>query len=266
MRYYWFLYFYCFRDSLDDPRLPRPHDYPSPPLVGSKFCPPELFGMHPDFSFIPPTSTPLFLPGRPQLDPYCHSTSITTNLYHSPYGCHPIPPPPLTMPVKFIVPPSRGGIISPPTKQICFDRSHADRYVTSEQQGKFYINNFSRIVSENSSKRRQNNGSIQSTFLNSTKRHASDIEDEHFRTKSPENVSGQGCNGEERLLTNRDYLSKVSYIEEMPECKMQCNSQNNGPVVHNCEDKMKTKLVSMKEQIPLTTRIGTIPLDLTKFK
>ncbi|KAJ4429496.1 hypothetical protein ANN_21665 [Periplaneta americana] len=115
------------KDSLEDSRLQRPPQFPSPP----KFCPGEFFTLHPDFSFLPPSS-PLFLPGRTSLD----AGLGVFHPSHSVFGCQTMPPP-LTMPVKFVVPPRHGG---DPSRRLCVVSStdeleYAIRKVQDNRQG-----------------------------------------------------------------------------------------------------------------------------------
>jgi hypothetical protein len=109
---------------------------------------------------------------------------------YNPYGCHspPLRPSPLTLPVKFVVPPRAGSVLSDPTRRLCFEDNSSDenmnKLTSNKHSKKVCIDNYSRIILEENSSRKYISECFQDVYLNNPPRNLST--DSHKLTDSDE--------------------------------------------------------------------------------
>ncbi|PSN37495.1 hypothetical protein C0J52_23516 [Blattella germanica] len=278
------------RDSLDDTRHQRSQEYSSPPLIGgSKFSSAEFFGLHQDFNFLP-TSSSMFLSSRSPLDSYCYPSHVTNNLFHTApnlYGCQPVPPSPLIMPVKFVVPPSDGGMINDSRRRICNDESsilskcdfNFKHYINSEHSRNTELN-YRRTFLEDSEPKKHNAEYLDICVSPKTKKYSDNNhlininEDSYSKSSSneqpirssTENNSQSNYSSDCRTIINCERFSPNHTILEVAESSEK--SSNTQSTLTSMENKAKNYKSDMKlgKGCHNTKRITSTPLDLTKFK
>jgi hypothetical protein len=150
--------------------------------------------------------------------------NICSTLFHpsqNPYGCYSAPPrpSPLTLPVKFVVPPRTDSVLSDPTKRLCFEDSASDenmnKLTNNEHSKKICIDNYSRIILEENNSRRYISEYFQDVYLNSSHRNLST--NSHQSTDSDEPCTN--------IIADKEPKK---------------NSQGNFKKLYNADDKSKT--------------------------
>lgn len=242
------------------------------------------------------------------MDPYCvPSMNICSTLFHpnqNPYGYHSAPPrpSPLTLPVKFVVPPRTDNVLSDPTRRLCFEDSPSDENMNiltnNEHCKKICIDNYSRIILEENNSRRYISEYFQDVYLNNSYRNLSTdshqstdsdepctniIADKQPRKNSQENFK-KLCNADDKskILPNgvhyrrsvsKDMLTQQRITEEIS-TKSESDIQRLlvDPIIsvvchkQSCERK-ETKLFAARKLESNSQKItAASPLDLTKLK
>lgn len=230
-------------------------------------------------------------------------TSALFHLNHSTYRCHPAPPHlPLTLPVKFVVPPKTDGILSDPTRQFCFEDSSADestnKFTNNKHSKNICIDNYSRIILEDDKSTRYVSEFFQDVYLNSLPRkfsadshQSTDIDDKYtniFAGKQPrkhsldklpklyktDDKSNMLSDGEQhRKFSPKDMLVKQQLADEISK-KAQRNIKRFlvDPTASLAHDKQSCEGKEPKSVIPCDLESNpskmktTSPLDLTKLK
>lgn len=255
----------------------------------SKLFPAEFYTLRPDTTFLPPSSSSLFLPEISSLDPYYNSsinngTSALFHLNHNPYRCHPVPRhPPLTFPVKFVVPPITEDVFSDPTRRFCFEDISAheitNKFTDDKQSKNICTDNYSRIISEDDNSRRYVSEFFQDVYLNSPSMklpadslRSTEIDDNYTNITAVKQAKKHLFENLPKIFKTNDKSQKFSPKDETSK-KTQSNIQRFlvNPVasfVHHeqsCQSKeSKSFPVYDLEQSP--SKKKTSPLDLTKFK
>jgi hypothetical protein len=270
----------------------------------SKFYPADFCALHSDTtSLIPPSSSSLFLPERPSLDRYCitgmnNITSSLFNLNHNPYRYYPGPPPtPLTLPVKFVVPPRTDGVLSDTTR-ICFEDSSANesmnKSINNKHSNKICIDNYSRIILNDDNSRRYVSELFEDVYPNCLSRklcadsHQSTPSDDKYTniiaSKQPRKHSLEifKIDDKSKALSNGEHhrrsSSKNILVEQHIADEISTKEQNNiqrilvDPVASNihhkqsCERKESKSVIAYDLQSNPLKMKSTSPLDLTKLK
>lgn len=233
--------------------------------------------------------------------------NICSTLFHpnqNPYGCHSAPPrtSPLTLPIKFVVPPRTDSVLSDPTRRLCFDDGSSDetmnKLTNNEHCKKICIDNYSRIILEENNSRRYISEYFQDVYLNNSHRNLSTdshqstdsdepctniIADKQPRKNSQDNFKKlYNDDDKSKILPNgvhyRRSVSKGLLTRQRITDEISTKSQSNiqrflvDPIVsavchkQSCERKESKLLIAHKLESNAPKITAASPLDLTKLK
>jgi hypothetical protein len=231
--------------------------------------------------------------------------NISSALFHSnhnSYGCHPTPIRPLTLPVKFVVPPRTDSLLSDPSRQLCFEENsdvNVNKLTNNEHCKKICIDNYSRIIFERNNSRRYISEYFQDIYINNLPRNLSTynhheltdsdkpctdiITDKRPRKNSYDDFEKlYNADDKSEIMPNGVYrrrsISKDMLTQQRIADEISTKTQRNiqrflvNPLVsvlchkQNCEKKKCKLLTPRKLESNAPKMTAASPLDLTKLK
>jgi hypothetical protein len=223
--------------------------------------------------------------------------NISSGLFHpshNSFGCHstPLRPSPLTLPVKFVVPPRTDSLLSDPSRQLRFEDNSSDVNVNKLTNNghckKICIDNYSRIILEKNNSRRYISEYFQDVYINNSPRNSDKpctniITDKRPRKNSRDNFEDlHNSDDKSRILPNgvhcRSSISKDMLTQQRTADETSVETQINvqrflvDPIVsalchkQNRERKELKVLTARKSESNAPKITAASPLDLTKLK